>query len=117
MPDDHGPLAGVADLDPFIHAPARLRILALLAPARWVTFAYLRETIGTSESALSKQLSALESAGYVESRKDRASSRSTQVNLTDGGRDAFEAYLRTLEQIVARARTSSDPAEESGTTE
>lgn len=106
----------MTDLDPFIHAPARLRILALLGPARWVTFAYLRETIGTSEAALSEQLSALESAGYVESRKDRAGSRSTLVDLTDSGRDAFEACLRTLEQIVARARTSSDPAEESKTT-
>lgn len=99
----------MADLDPFIHTPARLRVLALLSPARWVTFAYLRETIGTSDSALSKQISALESAGYVETRKERSSSSSTLVNLTESGREAFNSYLRTLEQIVTQAR--SGPAE------
>lgn len=93
------------DLDPFIHTPARLRILALLSPARWVTFAYLRETIGTSDSALSKQISALENTGYVETRKDRSSSFSTLINLTESGREAFDSYLQTLEQIVAQARS------------
>lgn len=93
------------NLDPFIHTPARLRILALLSPARWVTFAYLRETIGTSDSALSKQISALENAGYVETRKDRSSSLSTLINLTESGREAFDSYLQTLEQIVAQARS------------
>lgn len=101
----------MADLDPFIHTPARLRILALLNPARWVTFAYLRETIGTSDSALSKQISALESAGYIETRKDRSRSPSTLVNLTGSGRQAFNSYLQTLEQIVTQARSSPRTAE------
>ena len=55
--------------------PARLSILSLLAPADWVLFSFLRDTIGTSDSALSKQLSALEDAGYVELHKDRAARR------------------------------------------
>lgn len=94
----------VGALDEFVHTPARLSILSLLAPAEWVLFAFLRESIGTSDSALSKQISALETAGFVESHKDRAARRSTSVRLTPHGRDAFEAYLANLEAIVARAR-------------
>ncbi|MCY7343632.1 MAG: transcriptional regulator [Pseudonocardia sp.] len=98
-----GPVA-VGAIDEFVHTPARLSILSLLAPAQWVLFSFLRESIGTSDSALSKQISALEAAGYVESRKDHAARRSTSVRLTPHGRDSFDAYLATLEALVARAR-------------
>lgn len=98
------------DLDPFLHAPARLSILSLLAPAEWVTFAFLRQSTGTSDSALSKQLSALEAAGLVESRKDLTARRSTSVRLSPRGRVVFEGYLATLEAVVARARGAADPA-------
>ena len=98
-------VARLQALDEFVHTPARLSILSLLAPAEWVLFSFLRDTIGTSDSALSKQLSALEVAGYVESRKDRAArGRRTSVRLTDQGRAAFDAYLADLESLVARAR-------------
>lgn len=99
-----GPSAAV--LDEFLHTPARLSILSLLAPADWVLFSFLRESIGTSDSALSKQISALESAGYVEIRKDRGARRSTSVCLTPHGRTAFDTYLTGLEALVARARGS-----------
>ena len=91
-------------LDDFLHTPARLSIMSLLAPAEWVTFAFLRDTIGTTDSALSKQLSALEAAGYLEVRKDRTAHRSTSARLTPEGRAAFDAYLSDLEALVARAR-------------
>ena len=99
--------AGGVGIDEFLHTPARLNICSLLAPADWVTFSFLRDTIGTSDSALSKQVTALEQAGYVEVRKERsvqALRRQTSVRLTDAGRRAFEAYLATLELLVARAR-------------
>jgi Winged helix DNA-binding domain len=35
----------------------------LLAAAQWADFKYIRDELGLSDSALSKQLSALESAG------------------------------------------------------
>ena len=97
-------------LDDFLHTPARLSVLSLLAPAEWVTFAFLRDSIGTSDSALSKQLSALESAGYVEVRKDRSATRSTSARLTPTGRSAFDAYLDDLEELVARARGTAAPS-------
>ena len=99
-----GPTTARGGLDGFLHTPARLSILSLLAPAEWVRFSFLRESIGTSDSALSKQLSALEEAGYLDTRKERGSGRGTSVRLSKTGRTAFENYLTSLEQLVARAR-------------
>lgn len=99
-----GPTTAPGALDGFLHTPARLSILSLLAPAEWVRFSFLRESIGTSDSALSKQLSALEEAGYLDTRKERGSGRGTSVRLSKTGRTAFENYLTSLEQLVARSR-------------
>ena len=106
QPDSSGPASTTA-IDELLHTPARLNICSLLAPADWVTFSFLRDAIGTSDSALSKQVTALEQAGYVEVRKERAVQalrRQTSVRLTEAGRRAFDAYLATLELLVARAR-------------
>jgi DNA-binding MarR family transcriptional regulator len=99
-----------AGLDGFLHTPARLNICALLAPAEWVLFSFLRDSIGTSDSALSKQLTTLEQAGFVEIRKDHNVRRQTSVRLTDNGRARFDAYLASLEDLVARARGAADSA-------
>ncbi|GIH14750.1 transcriptional regulator [Rugosimonospora africana] len=93
------------DFDEFLHVPARLSILALLAPADRVDFGFLRDTIGTSDSALSKHLSALVSAGYVAMSKDRDRGvRRTHVTLTPQGRRAFRRHAAALERIVATSR-------------
>jgi DNA-binding transcriptional ArsR family regulator len=52
-----------AGFDELIHAPTRLEIVSLLAAAQWADFKYIRDELGLSDSALSKQLSTLESAG------------------------------------------------------
>ena len=92
------------DFDEFLHVPARLSILALLAPADRVDFGFLRDTIGTSDSALSKHLSALAGAGYVSLRKSRDQGvRRTHVTLTPQGRQAFQRHAIALERIVATA--------------
>ncbi|WP_432570695.1 transcriptional regulator [Kineococcus sp. SYSU DK005] len=104
---DSGGRASTSAIDEFLHTPARLNICSLLAPADWVAFSFLRDAIGTSDSALSKQVAALEQAGYVEVRKERsvqALRRQTSVRLTAAGRTAFDSYLATLELLVARAR-------------
>ncbi|HEY7488478.1 MAG TPA: transcriptional regulator [Streptosporangiaceae bacterium] len=98
--------------DEFLHVPARLSIVALLAPAGWVEFGFLRDTIETSDSALSKQVSALANAGYVAVRKGRDNGvRRTHVRLTRQGREAFQRHAAALEQIVAVARVSPDRAD------
>ena len=51
--------------DELIHPSTRLSIVSLLAAADWVDFAFLRDRLELSDSALSKQLSTLEEAGYI----------------------------------------------------
>ena len=54
-----------ARFDELIHPSTRLAITSLLAAAEWVEFAFIRDQLELSDSALSKQLSTLEGAGYV----------------------------------------------------
>jgi DNA-binding MarR family transcriptional regulator len=90
--------------DELIHAPTRLALVSLLAATEWASFPYLRDTAGLSDSALSKQLTTLEEAGYVEIQKSFVGRRArTAVRLSPAGRRAFEAHVAALQEIVARA--------------
>ncbi len=53
---------GFDDLDP---SAARLSVVALLAATEWAGFAFVRDSLSLSDSALSKQLHTLEEAGYL----------------------------------------------------
>ncbi len=91
--------------DEFLHVPARLAIVALLAPTGWADFGFLRDSLGTSDSALSKQLSALAAKDYVEVRKQKTlRAQRTLVRLAPEGREAFGRHAMALERIAAAAR-------------
>jgi len=60
--------------DDLIHAPTRLGIVSLLAASQWADFKFIRDSLGLSDSALSKQLTILEEAGYVQSAKGSSAS-------------------------------------------
>lgn len=105
------------DLDPVIHAPTRLRIVSLLAAAEEAEFAFVRDTVGVSDSVLSKHGSALESAGYVAVRKGYVGKRpKTWFRLTEQGRAAFAAYVADLQRIVSPSGLSVIPQERTGRT-
>ncbi|MBM7490317.1 DNA-binding MarR family transcriptional regulator [Micromonospora luteifusca] len=90
--------------DELIHAPTRLSLVSLLAATEWAEFRYLREQLGLSDSALSKQLTTLEQAGYVEIRKSFVGKRPrTSVTLSSAGRAAFDGHVAALQEIVARS--------------
>lgn len=96
--------------DDLIHAPTRLSIVSLLAASEWAEFKFIRDTVGLSDSALSKQLTTLEEAGYVEIRKGFVGKRPrTTAGLTRAGRTAFERHVAALQEIVARAGASILP--------
>ena len=87
--------------DELIHPSTRLSIVSLLAAADWVDFAFLRDRLGLSDSALSKQLSTLEEAGYVRIERpvsDRR--RRVRARLTSAGRAAFDGHVAALRAIV-----------------
>jgi len=104
-----------AGFDELIHAPTRLEIVSLLAAAEWADFKYIRDELGLSDSALSKQLSTLESAGYVEIRKGFVGKRPrTSASLSKAGRQAFDQHVAALQRILSRpqhATGSTLPAE------
>ena len=93
-----------AEFDELIHAPTRLAIVSLLAASEWADFKFIRDTVSLSDSALSKQLTTLEQAGYVEIRKGFVGKRPrTSARLTSTGRTAFDRHVAALQEIVSRA--------------
>jgi DNA-binding MarR family transcriptional regulator len=96
-----------ARLDAVIHPPTRLSIMALLATADEADFAFVRDSVGVSDSVLSKHGSALEAAGYVEIRKGHVGKRPrTWFKLTPAGRRAFTGHVKALQEIVGQAGVS-----------
>jgi DNA-binding MarR family transcriptional regulator len=97
-----------ARFDELIHPSTRLSIVALLASADWIDFAFVRDQLGLSDSALSKQFSTLEAAGYI--AVDRPVSdgrRRVRVRLTPAGRAAFDGHVAALRAVVALAEPES----------
>jgi DNA-binding transcriptional ArsR family regulator len=93
-----------ARFDELIHPSTRLSIVALLAAADWVEFSFIRDQLGLSDSALSKQLSALDDAGYVRvERPATGRPRRVRVRLTTVGRNAFRGHVAALQAIVGSA--------------
>jgi DNA-binding transcriptional ArsR family regulator len=100
----------VGRFDELIHAPTRLAIVSLLAATEWADFSFIRDGVGLSDSALSKQLTTLEQAGYVEIRKGFVGKRPrTSVKLSKAGRRAFAQHVAALQAIVARSGASVLP--------
>ena len=89
------------DLDEMIHQPVRLSIIATLAHAERVDFAFLRDTLALGDSNLSRHLTALEEAGYVQIDKVFEGKRPrTWLGLTPRGHTAFEAHVAALRRIL-----------------
>jgi len=87
--------------DELIHAPTRLAVVALLAGTEWAEFKFIRDSLGMSDSALSKQLTILEGAGYVDIRKVFVGKRPrTSASLSAAGRRAFEEHVLALQHLV-----------------
>ena len=98
--------------DELIHPSTRLSIVALLASADWIDFAFVRDQLERSDSALSKQLSTLEAAGYVRlERPTTGRRRRVTVSLTATGRAAFDGHVAALRDVLATAdRLDREPA-------
>jgi DNA-binding transcriptional ArsR family regulator len=92
------------ELDPIIHAPARLRIvvtLAALPDGDALSFTRLQTMIGLTPGNLITHLRKLEDAGYVSSEKTGSGTTArTSIELTGPGRLALSAYTTTLRGIL-----------------
>ncbi|MFE0023785.1 transcriptional regulator [Amycolatopsis sp. NPDC059021] len=92
------------ELDPLLLDPTRLSIVALLGATTWAEFGWVRDSVGLSDSALSKQITNLAKAEYVEIEKGYVGKRPrTWLNLSDLGHKALRAHVAALHQIVAQS--------------
>lgn len=91
----------MTDLDPHIHAPARLHLVTMLTAVTEAEFVTLRDAINVSDSVLSKHVSALAAIGYVASRKGmRDGRRTTWIRLTSKGHKALKVHVAALRALI-----------------
>jgi DNA-binding transcriptional ArsR family regulator len=91
-------------LDRLLSDPTRLAIMSVLCAADWCDFAFLRDAVSLSDSALSKQLATLKKDGYVEQQRAYLGRvPKTTVRAADQGRDRFLAHVEALRAIVEQA--------------
>jgi DNA-binding MarR family transcriptional regulator len=91
-------------LDPLIHVPTRLKIVATLAAlpdGDTLSFTRLQDMLELTPGNLIIQLRKLEEADYISSEKTRNGSvQKTTVTLTSRGREALDAYTQALRNLL-----------------
>jgi len=92
-------------LDPLIHVPTRLKIVATLAAlpdGDALSFTRLQDMIGLTPGNLIIHLRKLEEAGYLSSEKTRngTAPKTTNVALTSHGREALGTYTQALRDLL-----------------
>ncbi|RZU51231.1 DNA-binding MarR family transcriptional regulator [Krasilnikovia cinnamomea] len=103
-------------LDPLIHRPITLSIVSALSAVDEADFATIRDIVVVSDSALSKQITALEQARYLKVRKAFVGRRTrTYLSLTTAGRAALAAHRKALWAIVGEDVAEAPGAELPGT--
>ena len=91
----------IADIDRTIHEPARLMIVAMLYVVQSADFLFLLRQTGLTKGNLSSHLGKLETAGYVDVKKEFVGKiPRTLLRLTDEGREAFETYRHSMMQVL-----------------
>ncbi len=91
-------------LDPVIHAPARLRIVATLAAlpdGDTLSFTRLQEMLDLTPGNLITHLRKLEDAGYLNSETTgNGRAARTSIALTGQGRAALDNYTDALRGLL-----------------
>ena len=107
-PDAEAPFA-YEGLDRVIHEKARLGILtSLMAHAKGLAFADLKNLCGLTDGNLSRHLQVLEEAKLVEVIKTFEGKRPlTTCRLTRAGRERFLDYIAVLERVVKEAESAA----------
>ncbi len=97
--------------DELIHAPTRLSLMSLLSATHWAEFGRVGESLGLTDSALSKQVAKLQQAGYVVVRREgRGRGGRMHLSLSADGEAAFAEHVEALRRIVERADAAAGSA-------
>jgi DNA-binding transcriptional ArsR family regulator len=108
MPKPKADYTELAELDRWIHEPARLAIIATLAGCESADFVFLLNTTGLNKGNLSAHAIKLEQAGYIEVRKEFIGrSPHTLYRLTEKGRKALKLYQTQIRRLMAQLGGSS----------
>lgn len=99
----------MAELDPHLVAPARLKLMVTLTAVSDVEFSTVRDALDVSDSVLSKHLAALEEVDYVKRRKGvHQGRRTTWISLTPHGRVAIDRHVEELKALISGSLTPTD---------
>jgi DNA-binding MarR family transcriptional regulator len=106
---DPAEIQALGNLDPVVHAPARLMLLTYLTVVDSADFLYLMNLTGLTFGNLSTHLSKLAEVGYVEIEKGHKGQKPfTLVRLTLAGRQAFSQYRERMRTMLDLPTTDDD---------
>ncbi len=92
------------ELDPIIHQPVRLRIMAALialSADTKIDFSSLRDVLKLTDGNLGAHLQTLEEAGYVKIEKSFVNRKpKTHIAATHRGRARFQDHIEALQKII-----------------
>lgn len=92
---------GFQSLDPLLHSQLRLAVMSLLISVEQADFVYIKEETGATAGNLSVQIDKLSSAGYISvEKKFEGKKPKTSCKITDKGIDAFEKYVKNIQQYL-----------------
>lgn len=91
----------LARIDSDLGNPTRLGIVASLKNRERAEFKLLRDSLGVSDSVLSRHISALEKAGMISVKKGYVGKRPrTWVSITNAGAHRFDAHIQALRELA-----------------
>lgn len=91
-------------IDPVIHQPARLRLMAMVVAFKhdeWIDFTTLKKELELTDGNLGAHIQKLEEVKYVKVKKKFVGKRpKTLLQSTEKGRAAFTAHRQALREIL-----------------
>ncbi|MBN2556757.1 MAG: transcriptional regulator [Anaerolineales bacterium] len=91
----------LAELDPIIHATARLMVLSYLYVVESADYVFLKNMTDLSWGNLATHLEKLEEARYIKIKKTfKGKKPLSTIRLTKEGREAFRSYKQSMQQVL-----------------
>lgn len=89
------------DLDPILHSQLRLAVMSLLIGVKEAEFTFIKESTNSTAGNLSVQIQKLKEAGYIDvTKKFKDNYPLTTCKITRKGIDAFEVYVKNLQEYL-----------------
>ena len=86
-----------------MHSQLRLAVMSLLISVKEAEFTFLKEKTNATAGNLSVQVQKLKEAGYIEVTKQfKDNYPQTTCKITPKGIEAFEQYVKTLQEYIKR---------------